>query len=111
MANDLFLVKNLHQDRVIYYWVNPKGKRLSPLHHTQATAEDWWKKFLFSKYTGVERRKTIVDRRNCGNTREIMNQRTNICTDPVGRRYTDHAVKIDYDLYDRKIKDFVASIN
>lgn len=111
MPAGLFLVKNLHNERVIFYWVNKTGKRVSPLEHSQSTAEEWWKTFMFSQYNGAERRKTIVDRRACFTTRAIMDQRTQVATDPVGRRYTDHPIKIDINLYDKKIKQFVESIN
>ncbi|WP_420600646.1 hypothetical protein [Neptuniibacter sp.] len=111
MATNLFLVKNLHQERVVFYWVNKLGKRVSPLRSTQNLAEEWWKNHMFSSYAGQERRKTIIDRRKCFNTRTIMNQRTNIATDPVGRRITDHPFTVTFNLYNKKIQEFVTSIN
>lgn len=111
MATSLLLVKNLHQERVVFYWVSKLGKRVSPLKNTQELAEEWWKTFMFSTYEGQERRRTIIDRRKCFNTRTIMDQRTNIATDPVGRRITDHPLEVKFNLYDKKIKEFVTSIN
>lgn len=111
MVPDLFLVKNLLNDRVVFYWVNKKGKRVSPVQHTQPHAEDWWKTFVFSCYEGMERRKTIMDRRKCFKTRSIMDQRNKVATDPVGRRYTDHPIKISFNIYEKKIKEFVTSLH
>lgn len=111
MNADLFLVKNLHNDRVVFYWIDKKGKRVSPVQHTQSHAEDWWKTYAFAQYEGQERRKTIMDRRKCTKTRNIMDQRNKIATDPVGRRYTDHPIKVSFDLYDKKIKRIVTSLH
>lgn len=111
MSADLLLVKNLHNGRVVFYWVNKQGKRVSSILHNQTAAEEWWKTYMFSQYEGIERRHSIADRRACSTTRSLIKERKNESDVNPGRRETDGPIKVDIDLYQKKIKETISDIN
>lgn len=108
MHAQLKLVKNFYKNRVVFYWVNLKGKKTSPLMPTFKSAEEWWLKFQFSLYEGDERRITIHDRRkDLGRRKEYESAIQALRTNPVGRRYTDQTeVEVEFDLFQEKIQQF-----
>lgn len=107
----LYLVKNLYKDKVVFYWVNKeKGKKISPLLSSMLEAEDWWKRYIFSKYEGAERRSTVRDRRLCHSTRDVMKSRKGEKHISPGRRVTDQPIEVDIDLYQKKLKDELSDL-
>ncbi|MGH1462057.1 MAG: hypothetical protein ACRBB6_08475 [Neptuniibacter sp.] len=111
MLSGLLLVKNLYKERVIFYWVDTKGKRVSSVLHTQMAAEDWWKQYMFSQYEGEERRRSVLDRRECSTTRKLVKERKQLDTTEVGRRDTDVDLDVHIDLYQKKIREVISEIN
>lgn len=107
----LYLVKNLFKDKVVFYWVNKeKGKKISPLLNSMGEAEDWWKRYMYSMYEDVERRRAVKDRRLCHSTRDVMKTRKGQKHISPGRRATDIPIKVDIDLYDKKLKDELSDL-
>ena len=105
MPEGLFLVKNLYKGNLVFYWVNNKGKKVSPLASNQAEAEDWWKSYMFSQYENAERRQVVRDRRSLHSTREIVQSRKGQSTISRGRRVTDQPISVDIDLFQKKLDE------
>ncbi|MGH1463181.1 MAG: hypothetical protein ACRBB6_14220 [Neptuniibacter sp.] len=101
------LVKDLYQDRVVYYWVKDEEalERVSPDLHCLVEAEEWWKNWMFASYQGEERRRSIHDRRTDREKRNHLELRLKVNrTAPMGRRVTDKGVSVDIDLATEKLE-------
>lgn len=99
----LKLVKDYINDRTIFYWVTDleSMEAMSPEFRTFDQAEEWWKEFMFTQFSGKERRETTYDRRRDQALREkYAEQHKNQVSS--GRRITDMAIKIDLDLHKEK---------
>ncbi|SIQ85792.1 hypothetical protein SAMN05421647_11013 [Marinobacterium stanieri] len=106
----MYLVKDLVEGRIVYYWVDEDGSTRSPLVATFALAEDWWKQFTFDRYEGPERRASVVDRRSNTEKRLRMDQSNRFASTNVqGRRETDRPVKVTFDLVQKRIKEMTGS--
>jgi len=93
------LVKDLVDGRIVFYWIDTSGTKLSPDHATFQLAQEWWKHYLFSRYDGEERRKSIIDRRSDADKRRRMDKSEKLSSiSPYGRRRTDIPVAVDIDL-------------
>lgn len=104
------LVKDLVDSRIVFYWIDETDKRLSPDHATFQLAQEWWKSYMFSRYEGDERRKSIIDRRSDAEKRRRMEEQSNLSSiSPYGRRHTDTPVEVDIDLVAEKLKRLKAT--
>lgn len=102
----LKLVKDFHNYQFIYYWVDEEARKVSPRLPTSQYAEEWVIHYYFSEYEGVERRRTIFDRRYDG--AKVKLEGTQIFFSKrkpsiKGRRATDAPVFVDIDLSVRKL--------
>lgn len=100
------LVKDLVDGRIVYYWMDEEGYISSEYLHSFVEAEEWWKLFMFSRYPGQERRRSICDRRQDMETRKKLEYREKYNrSNPIGRRITDVPVTVDLDLSKEKIEE------
>ncbi|WP_415885067.1 hypothetical protein ACMXYO_10480 [Neptuniibacter sp. QD37_6] len=96
----LNLIKDLDNLKIVYYWACPNQGKVSPNLPTLLHASEWFISHNTAKYTGIERRKTMVDRRkqeSAAVTAEmdlVYSRRLK----PEGRRITDKELTIDLDL-------------
>lgn len=105
------LVKDLCDEGIVLYWIED-NHQISPLLHTMIEAEEWWKKFQFSRYQGEERRKTIYDRRsNMAMRKHFELNGRYVQPRPHGRRVTDQPVFVSIDHFENKMKGFCAAHN
>jgi hypothetical protein len=105
MEVDMQLVKDLIEGRIVFYWMDEHGEVVSEFLHSFIEAEEWWKTFMFSQYSGEERRQSICDRRQDAETRKKLEFREKYNrTNPIGRRVTDVPVTVDLDLSKEKIE-------
>ena len=51
----LYLIKDFLDLKVVFYWADNAGTALSPLFSCLTHAEEWWLRFNFECYDGVER--------------------------------------------------------
>lgn len=110
MPCGLFLVKNFLKNTSVFYWVDGKGKKVSPILTNQPDAENWWKLHMFSQYEGKERRKSVRDRRNHHTTRDILKSRKGQKKISPGRRVTDQPISVDIDLFKKKLEKETAGL-
>ncbi|WP_286240813.1 hypothetical protein [Neptuniibacter halophilus] len=102
------LVKDLYDSDIVFYWTGDSGEKLSPNLHTLMEAEEWWKREMFARYEGPERRKSIYDRREDSETRKRFERNHKFSRhNPQGRRQTDQPVKVDIDLAKEKIEQIM----
>lgn len=99
------LVKDLSPSGIVYYWIDEWSEKISPDIPTLQLADEWRTRFVFSKFEGIERRNSFLDRRKDSNQRKeldknLFHNRLN----PVGRRETDEPITIDIDLAVEKLK-------
>lgn len=105
MEVDVKLIKDLIEGRIVFYWMDENGEVVSTYLHSFIEAEEWWKMFMFSQYSGEERRQSICDRRQDMDTRRKLEFREKFNrTNPTGRRVTDIPVTVDLDLSKEKIE-------
>ncbi|GGB99401.1 hypothetical protein GCM10011352_26990 [Marinobacterium zhoushanense] len=100
----MYLIKDLLDGRIVYYWLNEVDHQISPHLSTLQHAEEWWKAYKFARYEGDERRASVIDRRSNTEKRRRMessNRYTSI--NPYGRRATDIPVKVHRDLVPEKL--------
>jgi len=103
----LYLIKDFVDQKIVLYWIDEGGHILSPMFMALSTAKEWWLEYNFSNYYGVERRKSIVDRRRLYSQRTREDQSRHIpSAQPEGRRYTDIDIKIDRDISRVKMLQF-----
>jgi len=103
----LYLIKDFVDQKIVLYWTDENGHIVSPMFTALSNAEEWWLRYNFSQHPGVERRKSIVDRRRLYTQRTQEDQSRHIpTTHPEGRRYTDREVKIDRDISRVKMLQF-----
>ena len=103
------LVKNMHEDRIVYYWCDDAGKRVSPLLANKALADEWRRQTMHENYAGKERRSSSLDRRLYQHKREQHQGNTKVS--PLfsqGRRTTDKPVKVEHDLAKAKLEELFA---
>ncbi|WP_139044301.1 hypothetical protein [Marinobacterium stanieri] len=94
------LLKDYIDDRICFYWSDQSGGLVSPRLATFQDAEEWWKRYLFGRYQGKERRRSIFDRR----TNHAKRQRVaDGAAWGLGRRITDLPVRVAHDLASRKV--------
>lgn len=101
------LVKDIIEGRIVYYWVvdAQSMERISPCHHCIIESEEWWRAYMFSLYSGEERRRSIHDRRKDHEQRRHLELREKYNRKaPVGRRITDHGVRVEIDLAAEKLE-------
>jgi len=98
------LVKDLSETRVILYWIDDSGSKISPKLPSLTHAEEWKKEYLFSRYLSHCRRESIIDRRRDGGQRSLLDEALfKIVRTSSGRRVTDVSVQVDIDLAARKL--------
>ena len=102
----LKLVKDYINERTVFYWIE-NTETLEPISEqfrSFVQAEEWWKGHMFTLFSGVERRKTHVDRRQDLEKREEIDQGKNLrsMSSSSGRRITDLQDKVDIDLHQAK---------
>ncbi|MBV1789035.1 hypothetical protein KQ940_13335 [Marinobacterium sp. D7] len=100
----MYLIKDLQEGRIVYYWLDADDRLISPHLSTIQHAEEWWKLYSFARYDGDERRSSVIDRRSNTEKRRRMesaNRYTSI--NPYGRRTTDIPVKVHRDLVPEKM--------
>lgn len=101
------LMKDLADERIIFYWIDSSEERLSPSLATLDLAKEWRDQRMFDSYPGAERRSSIIDRRSNRNKRESMTKsHRSARTNPQGRRITDIPVAVDVDLVKEKLQEF-----
>lgn len=108
----LRLAKDFIDYQFTYFWVDisgVKGRKVSKNLPTIQHAKEWFIDYHYSKYTGVERRKSKQDQRQNSNIRlnPILCKRD---TSTRGRRITDKPIKVDIDLSKKKIKALQHSV-
>jgi hypothetical protein len=107
------LVKDLVDNRIVYYWAGQYEKRASEFFATYLDARQWWVARVFSQYDGRERRASTIDRRsdadklNRAFSSDVEARRQN----PYGRRVTDLPVPVSIDYVPLKTKMVEASAN
>jgi hypothetical protein len=104
-GGQVHLVKDLSPSGIVYYWTDELFDKISPDIPTIQLADEWRTRFVFSKFQGIERRHSFIDRRKDNNQRKELDKnlfynRLN----PVGRRVTDGPVSIDMDLAVEKLQ-------
>lgn len=92
------LVKDLHNHRVVYYWVDDDRVRFSPVLPSLTAAKEWRTTHLYQEYQGWNRRTSHVDRRR------YQHKRNNLALDheqmallTSGRRTSDRTSKVAID--------------
>jgi hypothetical protein len=104
------LVKDLSDEGVVLYWVGDDTRTLSPHLPTLVDAEEWWKKYMFAQYDGLERRASIYDRRKDLTMRKHFEFSDKfVRLNPHGRRKTDMPVTVDVDLFRKKLQNFYSA--
>ncbi len=99
------LFKDFVDGRICFYWADLGGRQVSPAMATRLEAEEWWKQYLFSQFSGRERRQSIHDRRSDYDRRHRMAkwlQLTGVAN--YGRRVSDQPIRVGSDLAAEKIR-------
>jgi len=105
----MYLIKDLIDCRIVFYWLDERGYQISPDLCSFPRAEEWWKAHMFAQYKGVERRTSIVDRRTDFDKRQRMDNSYRFASiNPYGRRQTDQPIKVHLDLADEKLMQLAA---
>lgn len=85
------LVKMFYEGRIVNFWLDKAGEKFSPMFATKARALEWLTAYLFAAYRGVERRRSVIDRRADSVHRAAYQTHNKIVSlAPIGRRETDH---------------------
>lgn len=99
------LVKDLTPSGILYFWIDENSEKISPDIPTFQLAEEWHTRFVFSQYTGEERRQSFLDRRKDQYQRERLDESIFASREnPEGRRKADRHVDVDIDLVVDKLK-------
>lgn len=104
------LIKDLVDDRIVYYWTIEEGV-ISPMLASLELASEWYVKFVHEGYTGEERRTSLIDRRRLYTKRDKTRNTEILPTNPIGRRKTDVGVVVAEDISADKIQKLVELIN
>ncbi|GAA0796075.1 hypothetical protein [Marinobacterium sediminicola] len=105
----MHLVKDLIDSRIVYYWVDDDGETKSPLLSTFTLAEHWWKEKMFARHQGLERRRSVIDRRSNNEKRRRMHENHPFASiNPQGRRSTDKPPEVTFDLAASKLRRLAA---
>lgn len=104
----LVLVKDFDAYEFFFYWIDSGTKKpVSPKLPTLEYAKEWWVNYKARLYSGEERRKTTLDRRDraakiklSGTQIFFSKRRPQTCQ---GRRETDKPVEVSIDLSVRKL--------
>lgn len=103
------LVKDLWEDRIVLYWINDEGDRISPHLPSITLAEEWWLLYNKSLHRGQERRHSHIDRRRLDLRRARVETNRKISSiRPHGRRATDRQISVDIDLSLHKLSQLIA---
>ncbi len=99
------LFKDFVDGRICFYWSDDADRQVSPTLATLQEAEEWWKLYQFSQYTGLEKRQSIHDRRSNYDKRQRVDRMLNPSRFAHhGRRASDLPVRVDQDLATEKIR-------
>lgn len=102
------LVKDLSDSGIIFYWIDASGGRISPELATLNLAHEWHQQALFEAYRGPERRVSTIDRRSDRVKRDSMDRNSiSSQANPNGRRISDVAAVVKFDLVKEKLKSFL----
>lgn len=105
---DMRLVKDMLDDRIVYYWTDPQQQPLSPPLASITLAEEWRDDYLNDVYEGQQRRASSIDRRRYLHKRDMHQGRGNVS--PLfsgGRRATDKQTRVNQDLAQAKLQAFM----
>ena len=105
---DMTLVKDMQNDRIVYYWSDKQGQQFSPLLASVQLADEWRRQYLHDAYEGRQRRTSSIDRRRYLHKRDMHQGRGNVS--PLfsgGRRATDKEAKVAQDLASEKLQAWV----
>ena len=92
------LVKDLHNHRIIYYWIDDSDVKLSPDLASLELAEEWRLVHMHESYQGWNRRTSHLDRRRHQHKRNQQAlDRGGMNLISSGRRKADRSAKVDVD--------------
>ena len=92
------LVKDLHNHRVVYYWVDDDRVRLSPVLASFTAAKEWRTAHLHDEYPGWNRRRSHIDQRRYQHKRNSLALgHEHIALITSGRRSSDRTTKVTID--------------
>lgn len=92
------LIKDLHNHRVIYYWVDDNNLRCSPVLPSLTAAKEWQTVHLHQEYQGWNRRRSHVDRRRYQHKRNsVALDQEQMALITSGRRSSDRTSKVAID--------------
>ncbi len=105
---DMTLVKDMQNDRIVYYWTDKQHQQISPLLASIPLADEWRTQYLHEAYEGRQRRTSSIDRRRYRHKRDMHQGRGNVS--PLfsgGRRATDKEAKVTQDLAGEKLQALI----
>ena len=104
-SSDMTLVKDMHEDRIVYFWTDASNQILSPLLASVPLAHEWRLQYLNDRYEGQQRRASSIDRRRHQHKRDMHQGRGNVSPlFNIGRRATDKPAKVAVDLAKDKLQ-------
>lgn len=104
-SSDMTLVKDMQEDRIVYYWTDTSNQKLSPLLASITLADEWRLQYLNDNYEGQQRRSSSIDRRRHQHERDMYQGRGNVSPlFNIGRRATDKQAKVAKDLATEKLQ-------
>lgn len=109
-SSDMTLVKDMQEDRIVYYWTDTTNQKLSPLLASITLADEWRLQYLNDNYEGQQRRSSSIDRRRHQHKRDMHQGRGNVSPlFNIGRRATDKQAKVAKDLAKDKLQTLRAA--
>lgn len=104
-SSDMRLVKDMQEDRIVYFWTDASNQILSPLLASVPLADEWRVQYLNDNYEGQQRRSSSIDRRRHQHKRDMHQGRGNVSPlFNIGRRATDKQAKVALDLAKDKLQ-------
>ena len=106
------LVKDMQNDRIVYYWTDKQHQQISPFLASIPLADEWRTQYLHEAYEGRQRRTSSIDRRRYLHKRDMHQGRGNVS--PLfsgGRRATDKEAKVSKDLASKKLQALIDEHN
>ncbi len=100
----MHLVKDLHEQRIVYYWIDEQETQISPFLASIPLAEEWRNLYLHKQYQGWDRRRSHIDRRRLVHKRDQASAQHAISNPAKGRRSSDKPIKVDIDLAKSKLE-------
>lgn len=92
------LVKDLHNHRIVYYWIDDADIRISPELASLELADEWRQQYLHETFQGWNRRTSHIDRRRYQHKRNKQaTERGGLHLISSGRRRADRVAKVDLD--------------